>query len=204
MCCGEDQLLENCADNLPFLASQFATCGFAAVSGIAFSVYYCDPPLESLMNVKRNLWSLSVIENAGVRTFPMISWRYEADIQRWAEWLSGNSLVQLVGVDFQDCKTSADWGTVMEGFRVLVALSPPTVRFLLHGVAAPWKIRRLNEVTSRIHITNEQPFLKATKGREPPNMRQHSLWPRDRHELFRAWLEYYDNLCQSATIATAA
>lgn len=195
MCCGDDSLLEYADANFIRLTTEFASCGFSAVSGIGFSVYYSDPPLESHINIKRCLHSYATLERAEVRAFPMIAWRYRSDIERWAEWLRSNPLIHLVGLDFQDCKTQRDWQTITDGFRELVNLCSPEVRFLVYGVAAKWKIKSLAQITTRLHIINEQPFMKATKGVASPDTIQASLWSSSTQDLFQAWLAYYDKLC---------
>ncbi len=121
---------------------------------------------------------------------------------RFADWLWRNRKIKLVGVDFEDAKGEASWARLFAGFRELVPLTPPGVRFIAYGVASEARINKLASVTDRLHVVNAQPFMKATMGIAPPSWKGSPRATKPR--LYRAWVEYYNNLCHSAIIDTSA
>ena len=184
-CCGTDHLLEGCYSNFFRFVNEVVKCDFDAVSGLGFSIYYDRPPLESFFNQKRNIWTYSVLDRAGIPSFPMVSWRYQEDIIRLGTWLSMNPRITLVGIDFQDAKGRQAWSYMLSGFRTLARAVPERVHFLVYGVASYQRIYSLAQASSRLHIVSEQPFMKATKGVYPPHVdkdRQLS-----RRELHAVW-----------------
>ncbi len=190
--CGTDDMVERCYERFLEVAGQLASCRFAAVSGLGFSVYYHRPPLESLINIKRNIWTFSHLSRRGVCSFPMLSWRYAADVHRLAGWLWRNRKIELVGVDFEDAKGKVSWARLFAGFRELVPIAPPDVRFIAYGVASEARINKLASVTDRLHVVNAQPFMKATKGIAPPSWKGSPRAAKAR--LYRAWVDHFNRV----------
>lgn len=196
LCFGEDQLLENTYGRLSTLAPHLAAGRFDLVIAPGFSVYWTDPPMENLVNLKRGLYWYHVLQSHGINAVPTIAWRFPGDIDRWAAWLGANPSVPQVAVDLQDCRSPADWLAMVEGFRYLVAAAPEHVHFIVNGVAHAAKIRHLAAVTNRLTFVTEQAFMKATKGQPPPGPRPATTPPVD--WLFQAWQDHIAGQCLEA------
>lgn len=202
-CCGDDQLLEACFENIHEFATVLRESGLDCVSSVAFSIYYRRSPLEGFYNQKRNLVTLKVFQDAGLNAFPMISWRFERDIKRVQDWLWRNPLVKYVGVDFQDAKGSRGWESLKRGFAHLTRFAPPDLRYIAYGVSAEGRIADLVNVTDRVHFVSEQAYMKATKGVTPPGVGNQLGYRMKRH-LFKLWVEYQEAAVRQALASRPA
>ncbi len=193
---GQDPLISNTHANLSSILSSLKACDFDMISALPFSIYFDGPPFTSHIHLRLNLSTFVEFAEAGIESFPFFGWRYESDITFLGDWLKSHPGVRFVALDFQDARAINGWSALRRDFQLLVETCPGDTRFLVAGVASAKRIIDLFSITDRIHIVNQEPFMRAITGKGPWD------WPRSK--ILEDSVSYYEDICRQALTAAVA
>lgn len=171
-------------DFIPTLAKM----GFHMVTGINYSVFWGECPVDHAINMKRSLLTYSQMEQAGITAIPHLYWANEWHLQRWVEWLNLNRKVKVVNINCQMAKKYPDQDFVAYGINYLAQNTNQPIHFLLEG-PRPKILEQVRGISNRIHIAAKKPAMNAMmrQKHEIENgklTRQYSSLPR---ELLLTW-----------------
>jgi len=144
-----------------------------------FSLYVGFPRCTHQFNTKRSLLMFEIFQKAGLASVPFVSLHNEFDVKKWSEWLGGNPAVRTAAVSFQTLKNARRlWLTSASLLERLDRGTGCRIHWLVVGVAAGWKIRRLHSAIRSFSLLASEPVMSAVRGYQMINGRaveNHSL-----------------------------
>jgi hypothetical protein len=75
--------------------------GFAAVTGINFSVFFGECGFAQALNLKKSLKSAELFQQAGSISIPHVYFAHELHLKRWIAWLQANPTVNTIAINCQ-------------------------------------------------------------------------------------------------------
>jgi hypothetical protein len=147
------------------VVASIAASRLDAVIGPNYSVFWTEPRMEQLINMKRSLVNFAQLQAQGVPAIPHIYWRREEDLQRWAEWIRANPCLNAISVNLQTFKSPDEWKSVLRGLKWLVDALPPHMLFVLAGKARAQRIARLKATVPNFSLINKDPYVSAFQRR---------------------------------------
>ena len=145
------------------VVASIAASGLDAVIAPNYSVFWTEPRMEQLINMKRSLVNFEQLQAQGVSAIPHIYWRRQEDLQRWADWIRANPSVNVISVNLQTFKSLDEWNFVLQGLKWLVDALPPHILFILAGKASAERIARLKDTAPNFCLINKLPYVSAFK-----------------------------------------
>lgn len=143
------------------VVASIAASSLDAVIAPNYSVYWTEPRMEQLINMKRSLVNFAQLQAQGVPAIPHIYWRRQQDLQRWAEWLHANPSVSVISVNLQTFVSLDEWNFVLRGLRWLVDALPPHISFILAGKTSVQRITSLKDTVPNFSLINKMPYVSA-------------------------------------------
>ena len=157
----KDAILERMWTDQHNVVASFAASGLDAVIAPNYSVFWTEPRMEQLINMKRSLVNFEQLQAQGVSAIPHIYWRRQEDLQRWAEWLRANPSVNVISVNLQMLKPLDEWKFVLRGLKWLVEALPPHILFMLAGKTSAQRIAGLKDTVPNFSLINKNPYVSA-------------------------------------------
>jgi hypothetical protein len=131
---GPDRLIETLWWNRPQndIFNTIAKMGFAAVTGMNFSVFNGECPFGHALNLKKSLCYCKELEKLGVRTIPHIYAIKDYQRERWKNWLLANPFVQVATINTQlQRKQMRGMNDVYKTVHYL--LENTSIKIIIHG-----------------------------------------------------------------------
>ncbi len=112
----------------------------SAVISPSFSVWHGDDWVEQRYAMKRSLEFVRIVQEAGVRAIPHVSWGREADALDLAQWINANR-PGLIAIDTQ-CLAGLfdDWLCQLDFIRERIEVPP---RLLIGGTRPGQRLQRI-------------------------------------------------------------
>jgi hypothetical protein len=145
------------------VVASIAASRLDAVIAPNYSVYWTEPRMEQLINIKRSLFNFAQLQAQGVPAIPHIYWRRQEDLHRWAEWIHANPSVNVISVNLQTFNSLDEWQFALRGLGWLVDALPPHILFILAGKASAERIARLKDTVPNFSLINKLPYVTAFK-----------------------------------------
>ena len=161
----KDAILESMWTAQYDVVASIAASRLDAVIAPNYSVFWTEPRMEQLINMKRSLINFAQLRTQKVPAIPHIYWRREKDLERWAEWIHANPSVDVISVNLQTFKSSDEWDFALQGLKWLVAALPPNTLFLLAGKTKAEWIARLKDIVPNLSLINKTPYVNAFQRR---------------------------------------
>jgi len=141
---GSDQLIENLWPKQSEVFEQLAQLGFAAVTGINYSIWDDQPHAERLINIKRGLLTFEAWQQLGVPAIPHIYWCGRKDLDAWLDWLTLNPSITTIAINLQTLESKESWATAMVDLAYFAERLSNSTHVLVTG---PQKLERIQQVT---------------------------------------------------------
>src|SRR3989344_4230045 len=142
------------------LFNTIATMGFAAVTGMNFSVISGECPFGHALNLKKSLCYCKELDELGVWTIPHIYAINDRQRERWKKWLLANPLVGVVTINTQlQRKQSHGMNEVFRTVRFL--LKNTSVDIIIHGRAKGVLDGLHRKFGKRLHFAASGPLKNA-------------------------------------------
>lgn len=127
--------------------------GFWAVTGFNFSVIGGECPFAQALNIKRSLFSTTLIEKNEILAIPHVYAISPYQIQRWIKWFIANPSVKLFTINCQLQKADVDIAQVVTTVQFILN-AIPYLHVLLQGFHFD-KIEDLSQVLDRVHFADK-------------------------------------------------
>ena len=136
-----------------------AGMGFAAVTGINFSIINGECPFAHALNIKKSICYCEELDKLDVWTIPHIYAINNHQRERWKNWLLANPLVQIVTINSQlQRKQKQGMNEVFKTARLL--LENTSVEIIIHG--SPKGLAGLGKKFGRrLHFAASGPLKRA-------------------------------------------
>jgi len=157
----KDAILERMWTAQHKVVASIAASRLDAVIAPNYSVFWTEPRMEQLINMKRSLVNFAQLQAHGVPAIPHIYWRRQEDLQRWVEWLRANPSVNVISVNLQMLKPLDEWKFVLRGLKWLVEALPPHILFMLAGKTSAQRIADLKDTVPNFSLINKLPYVSA-------------------------------------------
>lgn len=115
--------------------------GFAAVTGINFSVFFGECGFAQALNLKKSLKSSELFQEAGSVAIPHVYFAHELHLRRWIVWLQANPTVNTIAVNCQFRKAD-DAAFLAAGIMYLLENVGRKITVILEG-PDPGKMKKL-------------------------------------------------------------
>jgi hypothetical protein len=148
-----------------------AGMGFAAVTGMNFSVINGECPFAHALNIKKSLRYCGDLDALGVWTIPHVYAINDHQRKRWGKWLLANPRVQTVTVNAQ-LQRNQPLGMYEVIKTVRHLLENTSVRIIIHGPGKGALACLKEEFESRVHFAAGGPLKKAVI-RKDKTLKQH-------------------------------
>jgi hypothetical protein len=187
-----DDILERVWDEADVLLPQLAKARYDWIVAPSFSCWWPRSRIEQMYNLKRSLRIFEALQYLGASTIPRIGWAIEADVERAAEWVTANTCIERVGLDFSTFRTPQDWQTQIDGLALLDRLTKHHLRYLVNGPASLERFFELLRIVPqrRISLTNAT-FPPPPVTEEPAQLQLAISTPSTRRS--RAFVERCEN-----------
>lgn len=136
---------------------------FAMITAPDFSLFLGGCALGQAYNLKRSLTLFAELQQAGVPTMPHLYWLNNHQLERWAQWLQANPLVQIVTINCQLYRKHESY-LVRQGIQYLNHTVGPRLHFLLEGPNQAC-LRELRMLSEYIHVAVKWPAIYALNNR---------------------------------------
>lgn len=137
-----------------------AEMGFAAVTGMNFSVISGECPFGHALNIKKSLCYCHELDTIGVQTIPHIYAINDHQRERWRNWLLANPAVRIITINSQlQRKQGRGMDDVFKTARFL--LSSTNVEIILHGRGKGLPIDLRKSYGQRLHFAASGPIKNA-------------------------------------------
>lgn len=127
--------------------------GFWAVTGFNFSVIGGECPFAQALNIKRSLFSSTLIESNNMFAIPHVYAISSYQTQRWIKWFIANPSVKLFTINCQLQKSDNDIAQAITTVQSILN-SVPYLHVLLQGFHFD-KIEGLYQVMDRVHFADK-------------------------------------------------
>ncbi len=127
--------------------------GFWAVTGFNFSVIGGECPFAQALNIKRSLFSTTLIEKNELLAIPHVYAITQYHIQRWIRWFIANPYVKLFTINCQLQKSDADIAQVITTTQSILE-AVPYLHVLLQGFHFD-KMESLGHLLERVHFADK-------------------------------------------------
>lgn len=134
------------------------TMGLAAATGVNFSVYECMCPFGQHFNIKKSLFSASLMQAAGVPAIPHFYAVNPNQRAREIRWLNANPEVRLISINCQSQKTYQDLRVLKETIIYFLENSNKELHIILEGFRLN-RLEGLYPYLPYLHIAQKQPFM---------------------------------------------
>jgi hypothetical protein len=129
--------------------------GFWAVGGFNFSVIKGECPFSHALNLKRSLYSCSLIEDSNLLSIPHVYAINKFHINKWIKWFQINQSIHLFSINCQLQKKQTDITQLILTVKsILKAI--PYLHVILQGFHLN-QIHRFGNFITRIHFTDKKP-----------------------------------------------
>lgn len=188
--CAKDEVLEDVWENsrVTGFFDALYSLGFSSMTAMNFSIYFTEPRLEHLVNLKRSAESAVEAANAGLSAIPHIHWARNIDLERMAQWLGQERSVTAVAFNVQTYQTERLWKRAMDGILYFNSLMNRPLTYIVIGASSFPRIRGLSSLAKLVLIST-RPYMMAQHGQ--------ALNSRRELQRFRPWSRaelFYDNL----------
>lgn len=142
-CSGRDILIENLwckLDTIDFVRI-VGRMGFAAITGINFSIFYGECPFSHALNLKRSLESTRLFHEGGIKVIPHVYFAHQFHIERWVAWLNDNPTIGLITVNCQ-FRSKSNAAVMAQGISYLMENTSRKIKVILEG-PDPMKMKSL-------------------------------------------------------------
>lgn len=160
--CARDQLLENVWMNSRVNRSfeDLYQLGFGSLTAFNFSIYFDEPRMEHLVNLKRSTVSAVEAARVGLSAVPHVHWARTIDLVRTAEWLCQNPTVQAVAFNMQTYRTPKLWRRAIEGILFFNSLMNRPLTYILIGVSSYRRVSALSTLP-KLCLVSARPYMGA-------------------------------------------
>jgi len=149
-----DSLIEKIWTKRREILPQIAQLDIDLMTAIDYSVFWDQPHLERLVNMKRSLITFDIFQKYGAKVVPHIYWSSKKDIERWAKWLSHNPSVTSVSMYWGLFKDNKNWKIQIEYFKYFNKIIDRPIHQIISGPSTEEKIKEVASIAQNITITN--------------------------------------------------
>lgn len=135
------------------------TMDFYAVVGFNFSLFGGECPFSHALNLKRSLFSSSLLEKYGIKTIPHVYALNQFHINRWILWFKQNPSIKYFTTNCQMQKAEIEIKWTVDFVSKLLQ-EIPWLHVILQGFNAEC-LWRFGDLTNRIHLANKRPVKYA-------------------------------------------
>lgn len=200
LCYGKDKLIENIWPDRHRVFYELSKLGFAAVTGINYSIWDSDPHLERLINLKRSLITYNEWQRLSLSAIPHIYWYGYKDLDRLAEWLNCHPVVKTVAINLQTLKRNCDWHSAMKHLRYLLSRLEQNLHFLITGPQNLHRIRELCTILPSVTFNNSGAVNNAWSSRIlilDETVKKRAYSPQHKSALLKLNSEFYHSVIQN-------
>jgi len=134
------------------LWGQVRTMGFDAATSLNFSIYFDQPRLEHLVNLKRSWLTIGRMQaTSALVPIPHLQWYQPVDLERQLRCAQAHGFHTLT-MNLQIVKRRA-WGPIAEGLPI-IRRQAPEMRFMFAGVATLKRMEELAGLFPNASFTN--------------------------------------------------
>lgn len=193
----EDKIIEEIwADRNRFFDWVYKS-NFNVVTGINYSIWFDQPHLERLVNLKRNIITFVEMQKWGIPAIPHLYWSGYKDIDRIAKWLNDNPNVKTVAINSQTLKTKLNWRLFPEELEYLVKKINHNIHFIISGPSTLDRLVTLAEILPSFSFSNTTGALQAFRSHELV-IESSKIVPKyssaQKSEIFSKNLEVYETI----------
>lgn len=161
---GKDDLIERMWGQQSDIYEVIAALNFSLVTAINYSVWYDEPRLEHLVNLKRSLITLQRLQAVGVPVIPHVYWHNTLDLRRWANWLSQNEM-RMIAINLQTAREETMWARLLEGIEWMGDNFPRHTQYLIIGPSTSARMSQIRRALGQVTFCNKDAYILATKRR---------------------------------------
>jgi hypothetical protein len=159
-----DDLLERIWRPETNVYQAIAAHNFDLATAFNYSIWFTEPRLEHLLNLKRSLLTFERLQDLGVPVIPHVYWYNEPDLHRWADWLSGNQ-VRMIATNLQTARKYSAWKRLLAGIEWMGENFPEHLEYLVIGPSSADRINAIRSYLPRVTFCNKDAYMLAVKRR---------------------------------------
>ena len=159
---GRDRLIERMWGEQSRVFEAIAALEFDLVTAFNYSIWYDQPRMEHLVNLKRSLLTFERLQSLGVPVVPHVYWYNRVDLRRWADWLCANP-VPAIALNLQTGRSQSVWKRLLDGLQWIGERFPKDLQYLVIG---PSTYERMSSVLfhlRRVTFCNKDAYVMACK-----------------------------------------
>lgn len=162
LCYASDSLIEKIWKERDRILPQLACIDVDLMTAIDYSVFWDQPHLERLVNMKRSLVTFDIFQQLGTPAIPHLYWSSKKDIERWAEWLRLNPSVTHVAMYWGLFKDPVSWRKQVKFLEYFNQMIDRPITQLISGPSTLEKINDLLAISPQLVITSGSPARAAS------------------------------------------
>jgi hypothetical protein len=168
---GKDEFIERIWGHQRHVFESIPRMGFSLVTALNYSIWFAEPRLEHLVNMKRSLLTFERLQALGIPAIPHVYWYNTLDLQRWADWLSRND-VDMISVNLQTARSEQVWTRLLAGIEWMAKHFPERMRYLIIGPSTYERMTAVRERVGPVTFCNKDAYILAFQ-------RQRKTWNGD-------------------------
>ena len=176
-----DQYMDVFQDRISEVAGALRRYDVDYVLSMDFSNYDNYPRFDTIVNLRRRMVSVELLQDHGFKVIPTLGWCADRDFIRMRDWCVSNA-TSIVALNVQTIRaptTNSGWTDRLTKFRELRS-ALPTAHLLFVGAAAPARIRTLYEaVGPPIHFLDAKSYRTAEFHKDVEGARHDDIAVRD-------------------------
>lgn len=151
---GPDSLLEKIWTDRHRVFPEIARLDVDLMTAVNYSVFWNQPHLERVVNIKRSLISFDFFQKNGAKVMPHLYWSGDRDIERWVEWIHQNEFITTISMYWGLFRTPSDWEQQLRYFKKFTDSLKKPVNIIISGPSNERRITQIKEIFPAVTITN--------------------------------------------------
>jgi len=197
-----DIWMDRYSQNIPETCKKVSAFKPDFAFGMDFSCYENYPRFDTIVNLRRRMLSVRLMQDNGINVIPALGWTRGEDLERTASWCKDNKIL-YAAINMQTVAVpvhNPEWKRYLSELKV-IRDAVPNCKLLMVGSSAPKRMRSIMEAIGPVHIVDAKSYRFAEYHKDitgkvyPKSVPVLDLFERNADYLNRVHSEIIKDVC---------